>query len=213
MKHKSIRIFLILISLIFLLFASSCTSSVAPPNPTEVTEATEATEAFSEAIDEAETEAPTSKLKATKPQTTPQKPIEEKPTESNTCSIKIDCTKALSSPLLPSEKLAILPPDGVIYQNSSVTFSEGETVFDILLRVARENNIHLEFSKTPAYNSTYIEGIANLYEFDCGELSGWMYCVNGSYPGYGSSLFKLSPGDSINWVYTCDLGADIGASR
>ena len=27
-----------------------------------------------------------------------------------------------------------------------------------------------EFEVTPVYNSNYIEGINNLYEFDCGEL-------------------------------------------
>lgn len=40
----------------------------------------------------------------------------------------------------------------------------------------------MESNWTPAYNSAYIEGIGNLYEFDCGNLSGWMYSVNGVWP-------------------------------
>ena len=60
------------------------------------------------------------------------------------------------------------------------------------------------------YNSHYIEGINNLYEFDCGELSGWMYSVNGWYPNYGCSRYQVQDGDVIEWHYTCDLGEDLG---
>ncbi|MWV47182.1 DUF4430 domain-containing protein [Paenibacillus sp. HJL G12] len=108
------------------------------------------------------------------------------------------------------DKLEVLPKDGVIYKAQKVTFFEGESVFDVLLREMKKNKIHLEFSMTPIYNSNYIEGIHNLYEFDCGELSGWMYKVNGWFPNYGSSRYALKDGDVIEWVYTCDLGRDVG---
>ncbi len=39
------------------------------------------------------------------------------------------------------------------------------------------------------YNSYYVEGIGNLYEFDCGKESGWMYKVNGRFPNYGCSSY------------------------
>lgn len=68
----------------------------------------------------------------------------------------------------------------------------------------------MEFSNTPMYNSAYIEGINNLYEFDCGELSGWAYKVNQWFPNYGASRYLLKDGDVIEWLYTCDLGTDIG---
>ena len=46
-------------------------------------------------------------------------------------------------------------------------------------------------SKTPIYNSAYIEGIHNLYEFDCGSLSGWenLYnrCTTSIVEGYNST--------------------------
>ena len=74
----------------------------------------------------------------------------------------------------------------------------------------RDNKIHLEFSDTPVYNSAYIEGVANLYEFDVGNLSGWMYQVNGWFPNYGCSRYQLKDGDVVEWVYTCDLGNDVG---
>ncbi len=68
----------------------------------------------------------------------------------------------------------------------------------------------MEASWTPMYNSAYVEGIGNLYEFDCGSGSGWMYRVNWWYPNYGCSRYQLADGDYIEWRYTCDLGADVG---
>ena len=91
-----------------------------------------------------------------------------------------------------------------------VEFSEGESVFDVLQHTCRERGIHMESSWTPIYNSAYVEGIANLYEFDVGSQSGWMYKVNGWFPNYGCSRYQLQNGDVIEWVYTCDLGDDVG---
>ncbi|ACT01338.1 DUF4430 domain-containing protein [Paenibacillus sp. JDR-2] len=108
------------------------------------------------------------------------------------------------------DKLEVLPKDGVIYPKQKVTFYEGESVFDVLLREMKKNKIHMEFEMTPIYNSNYVEGIHNIYEFDCGELSGWMYKVNGWFPNYGASRYALKDGDVVEWVYTCDLGRDVG---
>ncbi|MEG1661606.1 MAG: DUF4430 domain-containing protein, partial [Clostridiales bacterium] len=92
----------------------------------------------------------------------------------------------------------------------SATFYQGESVFNVLQRVCKQKAIHMEFVNTPIYNSAYIEGINNLYEFDVGELSGWMYQVNGWFPNYGCSRYPLQAGDVVTWLYTCDLGRDIG---
>ncbi|RJX39259.1 DUF4430 domain-containing protein [Paenibacillus pinisoli] len=112
--------------------------------------------------------------------------------------------------LFNEKKLEVLPEDGVIYPAQKVTFYEGESVFDVLLREMKRNKIHMEFVMTPMYNSNYVEGINNIYEFDCGELSGWMYKVNDWFPNYGASRYVLKDGDVVDWVYTCDLGRDIG---
>ena len=105
---------------------------------------------------------------------------------------------------VPSDKPAPVEPQEAdkggasyswILKPVTVTFTEGESVFDVLRRVCRDNGIHMEFKSTPAYNSAYIEGIGNLYEFDAGELSGWMYSVNGWFPNYGCSRYQLQSGD------------------
>ena len=128
------------------------------------------------------------------------------------CTVTIECSMVLEHmDDLKSGKADIVPADGVLLPETTVAFSEGDTVFDVLQRVCRAQGIHMESTWTPAYNSAYIEGIGNLYEFDCGELSGWMYSVNGVWPDYGCSGYTLHDGDTVVWSYTCDLGRDVGA--
>ena len=112
--------------------------------------------------------------------------------KSGTCTLYIECSTILDNMGdLTEGKEVLVPDDGVIYATRTVTFYE-------------------EYSFTPMYNSNYIEGINNLYEKDCGSLSGWMYCVNGWYPNYGCSRYIVKQGDVIEWHYTCDLGRDLG---
>jgi hypothetical protein len=128
-----------------------------------------------------------------------------------TCYISINCATVLGNmDMLTSGKEKYVPQNGVVLAEVSVSFEEGDTVFDVLKKVCKNKGIQLEYSYTPVYGSYYIEGINNLYEFDCGNLSGWMYSVNGTFPNYGCSQYQLSDGDVIKWLYTCDLGTDVG---
>ena len=127
------------------------------------------------------------------------------------CTFSISCATVLDNmDKLHKSKKEIIPDDGWILKPVTVTFNEGESVFDVLKQVCKDNKIQLEFSFTPIYNSAYIEGINNLYEFDFGSLSGWMYEVNEWFPNYGCSRYEVKNGDVIEWQYTCDLGGDIG---
>ncbi|MDR1246055.1 MAG: DUF4430 domain-containing protein [Clostridiales Family XIII bacterium] len=128
-----------------------------------------------------------------------------------TCTLTVRCDTVLDNmDLLDKEKRELIPGDGVIFPTADVTVYEGESVFNVLLREMKRAKIHMEFMKTPIYNSAYIEGISNIYEFDAGELSGWMYNVNDWYPNYGCSRYTLKDGDVIELRYTCDLGRDLG---
>ncbi len=127
------------------------------------------------------------------------------------CIFSIECAAILHNlSELEADKREIVPWDGVILPPTKVEFYAGESVFDVLQRVCKENGIHLESAWTPIYNSAYIEGIHNLYEFDCGSLSGWMYSVDGWYPNYGCSRYQLADGETVQWRFTCDLGNDVG---
>lgn len=176
-----------------------------------------------EVITARETEETVSESEKTPVETVAHSPVEEYAPESNVqqqapvqdrniCTITILCDTILDNmDNLDDGKEAYVPANGTILATSNVEFEEGETVFDVLNRVCEYAGIQLEYSWTPMYNSYYIEGINNLYEFDCGNESGWMYKVNGWFPNYGCSSYSLEDGDNIVWCYTCNgLGADVG---
>lgn len=129
-----------------------------------------------------------------------------------TISIRVDSILSNMGELTVGKEKYV-PQNGVILKASSVGFYEGETVFDVLKRATKAAGIQLEYAYVPLYESYYVEGINHLYQFDVGSESGWMYKVNGWFPNYGSSAYKLKDGDVIVWAYTCKgLGADIGGS-
>lgn len=131
------------------------------------------------------------------------------------CHITILCDTILDNlSQLEEGKSPYVPTDGVILNRTTVSFAEGDTVFQVLQKVCAAADIQIEYSWTPLYDSYYVEGINHLYEFDCGMESGWMYKVNDWFPNYGCSSYELKDGDTVVWCYTCvGLGADVGEVR
>lgn len=178
-------------------------SDTTPTDPTD-TEPTDPT-----VLDPTES----TELKPTEP-----KPTDPKPTDPpafqpvGSCYITIRCDTILDNmDALAPGKAEFVPADGMILPVVEVPFYQGETVFEVLKRACGIAGIQLEYSWTPLYDSYYIEGINNLYEFDCGNESGWMYKVNEWFPNYGCSSYPLEDGDVIVWCYTCTgLGTDVG---
>ncbi len=135
--------------------------------------------------------------------------------QSATVTLSIECKAVLDnlSMLDPALKAGdFVPEDGVILPCTRYVLRPGDTVYDILSRAVRYNKIQMEYQGADknSFSSVYIKGINYLYEFSCGPLSGWMYAVNGVFPQYGCSKYELSDGDRIEWMYTCDLGRDVG---
>lgn len=129
----------------------------------------------------------------------------------STCTVSVSCAALLEHlDQLEAGVRELVPEDGVVLTPTAVEIQEGDSVFDLLQRTCREVGIHMEYQDTPGYGSAYVEGIGNLYEFDGGALSGWMYRVNGTFPNKGCSHVTAMPGDQVEWVYTCDLGRDVG---
>jgi len=126
-----------------------------------------------------------------------------------TVTISIRCDTVLNNlDKLDSElkKGDYIPSDGVILQQSTYALRENNTVFDALEKATKYNNFQLESQKG------YIKGIAYLYEFSCGPLSGWIYKVNGESQNVGCNNYILKDGDVVEWLYTCDLGRDMNSN-
>ena len=149
---------------------------------------------------------------ASAPAEEPEKaPAPAEEAEKRTCTVSVSCAVLLERlDQLETGVRELVPGDGVLLAPTEVELREGESVFDLLQRACREAGVHMEYQETPGYGSAYVEGIGNLYEFDGGALSGWMFRVNGTFPNKGCSSVAAAPGDRVEWVYTCDLGRDVG---
>ena len=135
------------------------------------------------------------------------------PKDSKKVTVAIECKTLLDNMKNLEKGLEkYVPKDGIILEKTEFALNDNDTVFDVLQRVTKYKKIQMEYQGADLnqYGSVYIEGINHLYEFSCGELSGWMYKVNNKFPKYGCSNYTLKDGDDIVWSYTCDLGRDVG---
>ena len=103
---------------------------------------------------------------------------------------------------LNREKHDLVPPDGILFYDDAVSAYEGDSLFDILQRELSSARIHMEAS------AGYVMGIGNIYESDAGDLSGWLFKVNGSFSDVGSAQHIVQPNDTIEWFFTTDFLAE-----
>ena len=121
---------------------------------------------------------------------------EEKENTVGTVTVEIRCDTVAG-------KADYIPESGVVLEKTEFVIAEGETVYDILVEACRENGIQTEFS------GGYISGMNYIYEFDFGDLSGWLYYVNGKEASVGCDQYILSDGDEIKWLYSLEMGNDL----
>lgn len=119
-------------------------------------------------------------------------------------TLSIRCDAALASDALRAQ----LPPDGVILPPTVLRLRDGDSVYDLLSRAVRTHRIRMEISRSAG--AIYVKGIADLYEKDAGDLSGWIFRVSGEEPLRDASSVTPTDGDTVEWCYTLDLGRDLG---
>ncbi len=96
----------------------------------------------------------------------------------------------------PCVELSVVGYNGeVLFAPCEVLLLEGETAMELLLRVAEAENIRVE------YAADYVEGIEDLYEFDYGGESGWVYTVGGEKASVSAADYVLQDGDVVCWMY------------
>lgn len=104
-----------------------------------------------------------------------------------------------------------LDGDYIIIPETEFVLLEDDTAFTILERVLAYNEIPFDYNGSSG--AVYVKGIDGIYEMDYGEMSGWMYIVNGEFPDMGCGSYEPEDGDAIQWLYTRDIGHDIGAEE
>ena len=97
--------------------------------------------------------------------------------------------------------------DGLLVPPTEVTVLEGDTAFTLLERVCAERGLALDVQR--GLSGVYVQGIGGVREFDCGALSGWLFRINGEIRSTDSGSVVLQDGDVLEFLYTCELGADI----
>ncbi len=119
------------------------------------------------------------------------------PAPDSVCTLIVDCGNTFSAEVQNAEKLELVPEDGIIYKTEAAAFSAGESAFGILKRELTANKIHFEFNQNPVY----FQAIGNIYEKDFGDMSGWVYTVNGESPTVGCDSYFPESGDVICFEY------------
>lgn len=98
--------------------------------------------------------------------------------------------------------LAIYTDEAVILEEVNITFNEGQTVLDILKKATRDAEVPMEYTGIGA--AVYVKGIDNVYEFDKGPESGWIYSVNGEVCAESAGAVKPGEGDAVVWQYVLE---------
>ena len=88
--------------------------------------------------------------------------------------------------------------DPVILDETEYSFEGEVDDFTALTEVAEDNDIVL------VHSDGYVTGIGGLSTGDAGELSGWMFQVNGELASVGAPDYTLQDGDKLVWFYTAD---------
>ena len=118
-----------------------------------------------------------------------------------TATLTVSCENLLG------DDRAAVPDDGLLVPPTEVTVLEGDTAFTLLERVCAERGLALDVQR--GLSGVYVQGIGGVREFDCGALSGWLFRINGEIRSTDSGSVVLQDGDVLEFLYTCELGADI----
>ena len=98
---------------------------------------------------------------------------------------------------------------------TKVEINNNTTVYDVFKQVLTANNI--TWRESAKLGTVYIESLnkdgVDLGEFDNGNLSGWMYTLNGTHPDLGVAQQFLEKGDRIVFHYTDDYTKEEGSDK
>jgi len=113
-------------------------------------------------------------------------------------------TEELTPITIEEASLKIIGYENTILSKTSGEIKNGDTVLSFTKRILRKKDIDYDD------RGGYLSNIDGLKQFDKGSKSGWMFSVNGDFPEIGADNVRLREDDYIKWLYTSDMGKDIG---
>ena len=126
--------------------------------------------------------------------------------ETGKVSLKVEYTEVVEN--LESAQYGIAPekrdalsPDGVVLSLQDVSFSDADTAMSILLSELKKAKKHFQ------EKDGYVSAIDNVYAGDCGNVSGWMFFVNGELSEVGAREYTPKEGDEILFRYVVNYMA------
>lgn len=197
---------------------SACSNNAQEEQSTAVTATTTTQVTTTTTVAETTTKETTAKPSTTKTQTTAKAATEattkkkkvtatkvkkKKKTDTVTCTVTVECKSILDHmDDLKEGHEEFVPDDGYIIKDYTYKAKKGYTVYDALKDACKKSDIKLT-AKSTSYG-TYVSGINNLDEFDCGDQSGWMYSVNGQFPNTSCGNLTVKDKDNIIFEYVCE---------
>lgn len=88
---------------------------------------------------------------------------------------------------------------GTVWLDRAYPWSEGLTAWQALAQAAEDAGLFVDAEGRGTM--VYVRGIGDLYEFDRGAMSGWLYEVNGVQPTVSAGAYVLQAGDRLQWLY------------
>ena len=82
---------------------------------------------------------------------------------------------------------------------ADVDLPEGSTVYDALVATGADVNA------SDSDYGMYVQGSNGLAGGDFGDMSGWMFEVNGEMAEVGCSQYELKAGDVVTWTYVTEF--------
>lgn len=124
------------------------------------------------------------------------------------------CRSDDSTPIINdhySATVEVLGPRGsyILMPATTVSINKDFTVLSTSLDSFNANQ--LDFQTGSTGDDTYITSIGGLDQQSSGPLSGWLYKVNDVFIDGSPATYEVTPGDRITWIFTTDLGKDVGA--
>ena len=83
--------------------------------------------------------------------------------------------------------------------SAEVELAEGATAYDALVAAADDVNA------SDSEYGMYVQGINGLAGGDFGDMSGWMFEVNGEMSEVSCSEATLADGDVVTWLYVTEF--------